>query len=80
MPQLNGLQIIQREVIIEYLRSLLKADLQLAPFQILGLEIPVVHSIRIDNGSVAFDTTIGGTIDRLDCVNTDGTGEKNTCG
>lgn len=76
MPQLNGLQIIQREVIIEYLRSLLKADLQLAPFQILGLEIPVVHSIRIDNGSVAFDTTIGGTIDRLDCVNTDGTGEK----
>ena len=41
MPPLNGLQLINREVIIKYLRQLLEVDRQLAPFTILALETPL---------------------------------------
>ena len=41
MPPLSGLQLINREVIIRYVRQLLEIDRRLAPFTILGLEIPV---------------------------------------
>ncbi len=68
--QLNGLQLISRQVIILYLRQLLTLDRQLTPFTILGLEQDVVrpHTIR----SLGIDTTIGGRIDRLDLVDRDG--------
>ena len=41
MPPLNGLQLINREVIIKYLHQLLEVDRQLAPFTILALETPL---------------------------------------
>ena len=41
MPPLNGLQLINREVIIKYLRQLLEIDRRLAPFTILALETPL---------------------------------------
>ena len=41
MPPLNGLQLINREVIIKYLHQLLEVDRQLAPFTILALEHPI---------------------------------------
>lgn len=76
MPDLNGLQIINREVIIRYLRQLLTIDKQLATFNILGLESPVMHGWTVEPiGGEPFTTTIGGTIDRLDCI-TDETGEE----
>ena len=65
LPPLNGLQIINREVIIAYLRQLLRIDSQLTPFTILGLELPVKKRITVDNRSIE----IGGNIDRLDLVN-----------
>ena len=70
MPELNGLQIINREVIIRYLTQLLRIDRQLAPFDILGLEMPVKRQWTVEpaGGGKAFVTTLGGTIDRLDCV------------
>ena len=69
MPDLNGLQIINREVIIRYLRQLLKVDAQMAPFDILGLEKPVECDWQIaPSGTTPFQTTLGGMIDRLDCV------------
>ena len=40
MPPLNGLQLINRQVIIRYIRQLLEVDLRLTPFTILGLECP----------------------------------------
>jgi ATP-dependent exoDNAse (exonuclease V) beta subunit len=65
---LNGLQIINREVIIHYLRQLLTIDRRLAPFTIVGLEKDVKQVIEIA-GSTPIKTTIGGRIDRLDCIN-----------
>ena len=67
MPALDGLQIINREVIIKYIRQLLEADRKLAPFSILGLEMPVKMPLDW--------TIVRGFIDRLDCVTNPETGE-----
>lgn len=64
---LNGLHIINREVIIHYLRQLIEIDRRLAPFTILGLECDVKRQLA--------DLSIGGRIDRLDLIN-EGTPEE----
>ena len=71
MPELNGLQIINREVIIQYLRQLLILDRQLAPFTIVGLEKDVVQPYAIR--SLGITTILGGRIDRLDMIGSDTT-------
>ena len=58
----SGLYIINREVIIRYLRQLLEIDQRLAPFTILGLECDVVRPLTISGQRLR----IGGRIDRLD--------------
>ena len=68
LPRLDGLQLINREVIIKYVRLLVETDRLLAPFTILGLEHPVYMSWG--------NTTIGGIIDRLDCVTDAASGQK----
>ncbi|NPD92748.1 PD-(D/E)XK nuclease family protein [Xylanibacter muris] len=70
-PEYNGLQLINREVIITYLRKLLETDAGLAPFEILGLEVPVISDFDIAQGNKIIHTTIGGRIDRLDIVEDD---------
>lgn len=68
-PEYNGLQIINREVIIEYLRQLLNIDRQLAPFKILGLELSVETMLNVCvPGRPSLPLRIGGIIDRLDEV------------
>ena len=67
----SGLQLINREVIIHYVRRLLKLDLQLAPFTIYALEYEVIRDWTVRQGKTSFTTTIGGSIDRLDAVITD---------
>ena len=62
--ELNGMQMINREVIIHYLQLLLKTDMELAPFTIIGLEYDVKEDLCVGE----FTTTIGGRIDRLDQV------------
>lgn len=69
-PQLNGLQIISRQVVIHYLQQLLRLDRRLAPFEVLELEADVVEDLPI--GSLGITTTVGGRIDRLDCIRGDG--------
>ena len=64
----SGLQLINREVIIHYVRQLLQLDLQLAPFTILNLEYEVFQDFTIHQGNNTWQTTVGGTIDRLDSV------------
>ena len=64
----NGLQLINREVIIHYVRQLLQLDMQLAPFTIHHLEYEVCQDYTIQVGNESWLTTIGGTIDRLDAV------------
>lgn len=61
---LNGLQLINREVIIHYLCKLLELDKRLVPFSIIGLESNTIA--RIDTPHMS--TTIGGRIDRLDQI------------
>ena len=79
-PDLSGLQLINREVIIHYLRQLLAIDMRLAPFTIIGLETDVTMPLTIKGdlqsyagGDLQSPTlNIGGRIDRLDCIVKDG--------
>ena len=70
LPPLDGLQIINREVIIKYIRQLLEIDRRLTPFTILGLEKTVRMDYQISIGNDTFTTTLGGMIDRLDSITT----------
>ena len=64
----GGLLLINREVIIHYLHRLLDLDKELTPFTIIGLEQDVVVPMQIACGQQTLTTTIGGRIDRLDCI------------
>ncbi len=68
MPPLDGLQLINREVIIKYVRQLLEFDRRFTPFNILGLEVWKHTEI---NGF-----KVGGIIDRLDSIYNPETGEN----
>ncbi|WP_315578661.1 PD-(D/E)XK nuclease family protein [Hoylesella oralis] len=70
----NGLQIINREVIIGYLRQLLEIDRRLVPFTIKALEQDVYATIEFPVLGESRVLKIGGYIDRLDEVKRDETG------
>ena len=72
-PRYNGLQIINREVITDYLKQLIRIDSQLAPFTILGLEKKVTTRLEIDTAWGKKTLNVGGYIDRLDAVAANGT-------
>ena len=82
----NGLQIINREVIIQYITKLLKIDQQLCPFSILAMEeeAKVYTSLSFTTSPSHHLTTspshhlitIGGIIDRLDIVTDKQTGKR----
>ncbi len=84
----NGLQIINREVIIEYITKLLKIDQQLCPFSILAMEeeakvytqlsftIPSVGALVSSAPTKQYNLTIGGIIDRLDAITDKQTGKR----
>ena len=67
LPQ-SGLYLIQREVIVQYLRQLVALDLRQAPFRILGLEIDVYRPFAKGQELIANSLKIGGRIDRLDLI------------
>lgn len=69
----RGLQLINREVIIHYLRQLITIDQRLAPFTILGLECDVKRQLT-PSATYFQPGIIGGRIDRLDLI-TDGSDE-----
>lgn len=73
-PEYNGLQLINRRVIIDYLNRLLQIDEKLAPFVIKSLEEKVSSTISFETAQGSHSLSIGGYIDRLDeIVNPDGT-------
>ena len=82
----NGLQIINREVIIEYITKLLKIDQQLCPFSILAMEeeakvytqlsFATTPSHHLNTSTSQHHITIGGIIDRLDAVTDKQTGKR----
>ena len=73
LPSFDGLQLINREVIIKYVRQILETDRLHTPFTILGLEKRVTMPWVV-SGNI--QTTIGGLIDRLDQVTDPNTGEQ----
>lgn len=77
-PDYNGLQLINREVITDYLRQLLNIDLALAPFTIIGLELKIEKTFEINTAIGKTRFQLGGYIDRLDAVAANGNpGEGN---
>ena len=66
---LGGLGLINREVIIHYLRQLLEIDRKLAPFTILALEGEVVQPVAVESGGISVN--LGGRVDRIDCISRD---------
>lgn len=81
-PPYTGLYLITRSVIITYLKRLLKKDLLLAPFRVLGLEVDVKKEItlNVDYPTMADGAKhaaplrlwLGGRVDRLDCIDVNG--------
>lgn len=72
MPEYNGLQLINKKVIIRYLQQLLKIDERLAPFQIKGMEEEVTTNIEFDINEEYYRIQIGGFVDRIDEIISDG--------
>ncbi|WP_288319112.1 PD-(D/E)XK nuclease family protein [Xylanibacter caecicola] len=72
----NGLQLINREVIIRYIRRLLEIDKTLAPFTIICLEGDVFEDVTFDTGDTRHTVKIGGRIDRLDRITDSETGQQ----
>lgn len=67
-PVYNGLQLINREVIIRYIVRLLEIDRTLAPFSILMLEGKVMADLEYCVNGERKTVQIGGRIDRMDQV------------
>lgn len=62
----NGLQIINRQVIIDMLGNMLSYEKEHAPFMIIGTEKKISAAMQIMIDGQAHDITVGGYIDRLD--------------
>lgn len=69
-PEYDGLQLINRAVILRYLRRLIAIDAELAPFYVLGLEKRVEGKVSVATPDGEKTLTLGGSIDRLDRVET----------
>ncbi len=68
-PYYNGLHLINRKVLLEYLRQLLHGDQKNAPFEILALEDAVYTQMTFEaEDNNERNIRIGGIIDRLDRV------------
>ena len=71
-PKYNGLQLINREVIANYLKQLLVIDCRQAPFTVIGLEIPIETRFVLPTSCGDKNITLSGFIDRLDSVAANG--------
>ncbi len=73
MPKLGGLQVINRQMILTFLRNLIEYDASMAPITILGLEMRVNERIALNDNTLGCDEVfLHGYIDRLDKVVIDG--------
>ena len=68
-PRLGGLQVVNREMVLRFFEELLRYDLTNAPFTVLGVEQEVYGTMEVDTSFGRREVKIGGTIDRLDCIN-----------
>ncbi len=68
MPALDGMQIINRNIVITMINRLLKYDIRHAPFHIEGLEKKIYDTITFDTNNGKRTLKIKGIIDRLDII------------
>lgn len=66
----NGEQLLNRWVIIDYVKNQLKYDAQFCPMTILGVEKSMYSTIMLNDGST--EIKIGGIIDRYEFVHVNG--------
>lgn len=72
VPQYNGLQMLNKNVIRLYLQRLLHLDAAWAPFDILALEESFYDKVSFEVNGLQLCLNIGGKVDRIDKVNQDG--------
>lgn len=75
-PEYNGLQLINRRVILRLLVDQLEYDRKSAPFRIMGQERRVFSSIGVNINGTEQKIRIGGSIDRLDIVGNENQGYR----
>lgn len=68
LPDFNGIQIINRNVIINYIKRLLELDAKIAPFEIINMECDVMDKFEISTSEGLKTIEIGGRIDRIDMI------------
>lgn len=62
----NGEQLIKRKLVIGFLKTLLKTDLERAPFEMIAMEKEVSENFETETQSGKVTLKIGGIIDRID--------------
>lgn len=71
-PKLGGLQVVNREMVIQFLLSLLRYDIKHGPFQIRALEQNIEQEIIVTVNGNNKAITVGGIADRIDMCNVGG--------
>ena len=66
MPRLGGLQVINREMVIRFLKDLLAYDLKSTPFRMISAEQWCEEEIEVSTIEGPQRLKVGGIIDRLD--------------
>lgn len=73
MPRLGGMQVINREMVMKFLKDLLAYDMKTAPFTLLDVEQWTEDVVEVNTIDGRKPLKIGGIIDRLDRVEKSGT-------
>lgn len=68
LPPYNGMQLIVRKVIIRLIQKLLRLDMEICPFRILGTEETIKDTFILGEEAGSRTITVGGKVDRLDEV------------
>lgn len=66
--ELNGMQMIKRKVIVQYVENMLAKDRAMTPFDVLGMEQETYFDVSFEADGVQRRIRLGGIIDRIDCV------------
>lgn len=65
-PEYNGVQLLNSEVVVSYLRQLLEKDYVYAPFVMEDMERTVSEEFALQTSGGTYVLRVGGVIDRLD--------------
>ena len=68
MPALDGMQLINRNIVITMIKGLLQYDMRHVPFHIQGLEMRISDTLTFDTSRGKKTLNVKGFIDRLDIV------------